>query len=503
MTGSEIQPPAAGEDRHVGDSISDSSLLMSTSTDYPPWLQRYSFVEAGDVEKQVEWLEFTLFEQGFSPVEVREIALTLERESRGDEELLSGMVDFLRLVLQLEQKETKPHIFVTKEVLMASVLHYASCVWARKIGVHRLVHKAMRTEKTQLSVYPRRSNGVNMQYLESLEIGSSAAAAPLVYSGEYEETIEAPHDGYSEEVVRIARGAARVKRSEIMAAAVVDRSRVQSPDDYAKLRGLLLSVMDDWRALGIRAVASLYRLEGILEARKEGRIEGSSEVLKEVASTARQALHVYAPLAQRLGMQRLKAKIEDKAFRILYRKQYEAAAGLYVKSGAALKAISRYLETQITQVLMSNDKLMAELDEIQVTSRVKEPYSSWKKMLKVRVKNKLGRQALPGTRGSALAMADEGLSLLDVNDAVALRVILKARKLSENESPELTRARERVLCYVVHHLIRNQWPVMDPQRIKDYIEFPKPNGYESLHYTSFVASRGIEWPFEVQVSWLV
>jgi Region found in RelA / SpoT proteins len=48
-------------------------------------------------------------------------------------------------------------------------------------------------------------------------------------------------------------------------------------------------------------------------------------------------------------------------------------------------------------------------------------------------------------------------------------------------------------------LIRAHWPETDESRLKDYIEKPKPNGYQSLHHTSKIISRGFESPFEVQV----
>jgi GTP pyrophosphokinase len=56
-----------------------------------------------------------------------------------------------------------------------------------------------------------------------------------------------------------------------------------------------------------------------------------------------------------------------------------------------------------------------------------------------------------------------------------------------------------MLCYYVHHLIRSRWPAVDPSRIKDYIQRPKPNGYQSLHYSSVITRNGEEIPFEVQV----
>ena len=87
---------------------------------------------------------------------------------------------------------------------------------------------------------------------------------------------------------------------------------------------------------------------------------------------------MYAPLAQRLGMQWLtKAKIEDSAFRVLCRRQYRAASALYRQNGAVLKTMSCYLKVQVAQLLLKNDQLMSQLEDIQISSRgMKEPFSS-------------------------------------------------------------------------------------------------------------------------------
>jgi GTP pyrophosphokinase len=105
--------------------------------------------------------------------------------------------------------------------------------------------------------------------------------------------------------------------------------------------------------------------------------------------------------------------------------------------------------------------------------------------------------ALVGSTESSSTSSE--LSLFDVNDGIAVRIILRARKWSLDEPDETTRARERLLCYYVQQLLRNYWPAVDRSRVKDYIQFPKSNGYQSLHYTSSINNEGQTWPFEVQV----
>jgi len=91
------------------------------------------------------------------------------------------------------------------------------------------------------------------------------------------------------------------------------------------------------------------------------------------------------------------------------------------------------------------------------------------------------------------------LKMSDVNDLVALRIVLKARKWHRGESNEVTAGREAFLCYYVQKLCMECWPATDEGSNKDYIRFPKRNGYMSLHYTASVFRGGEDWPFEVQV----
>jgi GTP pyrophosphokinase len=307
------------------------------------------------------------------------------------------------------------------------------------------------------------------------------------------------YSDFGPDVLRIARGAARLKRAEILAHTVLEYGRRSSKKDAGRLRGLLLSVMEDWRALAIRSVACLYRLEGILKQQQHEVDSSLLERTPQIVETAREALRVYAPLAQRLGLQRLKSRLEDRAFRILYQRQHRAVKALYREKGENMQVVSSYLEAQIASVLQENEELMDQLEELRVTSRVKEPYSLWKKLLRMRSRNpeKSTGALLHSSTKSSLTSSE--LSLLDVQDGVALRIVLRARKWEADETDEATRARERLLCYYVQHLLRKHWPVVDPSRIKDYIRFPKENGYQSLHYMSSITSEGEDWPFEVQV----
>src|SRR5690348_1878930 len=164
---------------------------------------------------------------------------------------------------------------------------------------------------------------------------------------------------------------------------------------------------------------------------------------------AEETLEIYAPIAHRLGMGKIRGELEDLGFRFLdpvgY-EQVEKAVNARRKPGEA------FLEK--TQKLIS-DKLKEAGIQARVESRIKRLFSIHKKLQKQRI------------------------SVDQVYDLCAMRVI--TRSLQD--------------CYAVLGIIHNLWrPV--PGRIKDFIAMPRPNFYQSLH-TSVITEDGT--PFEIQI----
>lgn len=480
----------------------------------PPWLERYASISPEQAKQDLDWLQYTLREQGFDVADILEVTQQIEAIADDNTQLTTGMVDFLRLLLRLvvtdSAVDSNEQGFVSKQVLLASLLHYAECISARREGLQDWIRDFIsEKDSTRMPTNPFGSLAFDQQQQHSVATNPDPAIIKTVNEQSVqvqviESTTTTPTDNVrkrpasivlavDDEVLQIAKGAARIKRAEILAHAVAGLGSALTETDASRLRGLLLSVMDDWRSLAIRCVACLYRLEGILLYTEATEY---MERTPEMVQTAREAIRVYATLAQRLGMHRLKSTIEERAFRILYRRQYEAVSSLYREKGQAMQSVSSYLLSRITETLHQDASLMEQLEDLQVSARVKEPFSFWKKLLKSK------RNQLAGDNPKSLATpssSTDSLAMTEVHDGVALRVVLRARKWSADESEETTRARERVLCYSVQHAIQSKWPALDAGRIKDYIQHPKPNGYQSLHYTSSISSRGFKFPFEVQV----
>ncbi|MDW8361750.1 MAG: bifunctional (p)ppGpp synthetase/guanosine-3',5'-bis(diphosphate) 3'-pyrophosphohydrolase [Myxococcales bacterium] len=151
---------------------------------------------------------------------------------------------------------------------------------------------------------------------------------------------------------------------------------------------------------------------------------------------ARETLEIYAPLAGRLGIQWIKAELEDLSFRHLHPEAYRDLR-------AQLKKQARDRERYIADVSRRLHAMLAERGfAVEVHGRVKHLYSVWRKM------------------------RDKGLELDQIHDLVAFRVIVE----------------DVADCYAALGVVHAQWTPV-PGRFKDYVALAKPNLYQSLHTT--------------------
>jgi GTP pyrophosphokinase len=204
------------------------------------------------------------------------------------------------------------------------------------------------------------------------------------------------------------------------------------------LRKMILAMVDDIRVILVKLADRLHNMRtlGFLAPDKRERI-------------ARETREIYSPIANRLGIGRIKAELEDLAFRYLEPEAHEV--------------LSRALESRRTV----NDQFIEEIQnrlrstladqriEAEITGRIKTVFSIYKKM------------------------QVQKIGVDQVYDYVAFRIITDTVKD----------------CYGALGIVHSVWrPV--PGRIKDYIAMPKPNMYQSLH-TSVMTDKG--HPFEIQL----
>src|SRR5690348_337731 len=234
---------------------------------------------------------------------------------------------------------------------------------------------------------------------------------------------------FGEQVAHIVEGVTKISKIEF-----ATREEQQAEN----IRKMMLAMVDDIRVVLIKLADRLHNMRTLehLDPERQHKI-------------AEETLEIYAPIAHRLGMGKIRGELEDLGFRFLdpvgY-EQVEKAVNARRKPGEA------FLEK--TQKLIS-DKLKEAGIQARVESRIKRLFSIHKKLQKQRI------------------------SVDQVYDLCAMRVI--TRSLQD--------------CYAVLGIIHNLWrPV--PGRIKDFIAMPRPNFYQSLH-TSVITEDGT--PFEIQI----
>ena len=191
----------------------------------------------------------------------------------------------------------------------------------------------------------------------------------------------------------------------------------------------MLVSMADVRALVVSLGEALVDLKA--------RLAAGAGVTRAARAAARAALDVHAPLANRLGVWSLKAALEDAAFAVLHPAEHAALV-----AAAAPAAAADSLRAVLDSVRSALDA--AGLPHADVAGRAKNLY------------------------GLHVKMVAKGLPLESVHDARAVRVLVETK----------------AECYAAERAVHALWrPVDDADgtRSKDYIRFPKPNGYQSLH----------------------
>jgi GTP pyrophosphokinase len=202
-------------------------------------------------------------------------------------------------------------------------------------------------------------------------------------------------------------------------------------------RKMLLAMTDDIRVIMVKFADRLHNMRTLQHLSGERR-----------TAIARETLEIYAPLANRLGMGKIRGELEDLAFSYLEPKSHQELKEVVERKRKAHEVFLAEV-TRIVEAKMKEHGIPC-----QIESRVKRLYSIFLKLRK------------------------QHISVDEVYDLLALRIITDDVKN----------------CYAALGVIHNTWrPV--PGRIKDFISLPRPNGYQSLH-TSVIAGGQ---PFEVQI----
>jgi len=428
----------------------------------PPWL---SLNQARFAPLKLRKLQRDLGPH-LSSKQIEQVVSAIHLSSGDDYKKVAGSADFCSILVNSLEMTDVP-------TLCAAAFHYSSLVSVRE---HELdIHE----------------ESCSVEENECLQTAGSDAKYLCALAG-------SGIENFGTHAVKIALDAAKLKSMETLATTVVRKNGKLGPlrsGDARNLRSLLLTVNEegDWRALAIRSAACLYRLEGLEAYRSMMSTAGGPKKTRfatpDESRASQEALRIYAPLAARLGMFRLKTELEDAAFRTLYPRSHAKVSALCGGEntnsvGEGMNSVLSDISNQMKRLVQEDCSFMENIENVFVTARVKEPYSIWRKMLKI---SKEGGNIY------------RDISILDIPDAVATRAVFSARKLTPDESDATTQRREKELCYYLFDLCTRNWLATSDSKIKDYVKSPKDNGYQSLHYSTRKRWRGKEWPFEVQI----
>jgi GTP pyrophosphokinase len=267
--------------------------------------------------------------------------------------------------------------------------------------------------------------------LAEMRLDTTAIAAGLLHDAveDTSVTVDDIRAEFGEQVAHIVEGVTKISKIDF-----ASREEAQAES----VRKMVLAMVDDIRVVLIKLADRLHNMRTLQHLAPDRQIK-----------IARETLEIYAPIAHRLGMGKIRGELEDLSFQyvdpIAFNQVKEAIESRRKEGEAFMAQIQGAIEL----------KLRENNIEAVVDGRIKRIYSIWQKLQR------------------------QHISVDQIYDMMALRIITK----SVND------------CYAVLGLIHNQWrPV--PGRIKDMIAMPRPNLYQSLH-TTVMAETG--HAFEVQI----
>ncbi len=234
---------------------------------------------------------------------------------------------------------------------------------------------------------------------------------------------------FGEEVARCVNGVTKLSKLKL------HNREVRQAESVRKM---LLAMVEDIRVILVKLADRLHNLRTLDSLSRDRQERIASETIE-----------LYAPIAHRLGMGKLRAELEDLGFRYLDPEAWnEVNDGIETRRQANEKVLDEIRRTV-------ERKLAEERIPARVEGRVKRPWSVYQKLRKQRI------------------------SIEQVYDLLGLRIITDSVKN----------------CYAALGVIHNEWHPI-PGRIKDFIAIPRPNLYQSLH-TSVMGPGGVA--FEVQI----
>lgn len=293
--------------------------------------------------------------------------------------------------------------------------------------VFHQLKEALRNNSIQRNIFGKNPILLSLQTaliaVDEIGLKRDGILAILLYAGtpSDDNSLDFISNSFGENVARIINGLRRIS----------DLYKKNPVIESENFRNLLLSFAEDMRVILIMIADRVNLMRQIKDAENdEAKMKASEE-----------ASYLYAPLAHKLGLYKLKSELEDLSLKYL---EHDAYYMIKEKLNATKKSRDAYIERFIGPI---DEKLKEAGLHFHMKGRTKSIHSIWQKMKKQQC----------GFEG--------------IYDLFAIRIIL--------DSPaEL----EKIHCWQVFAIITNMYQP-NPKRMRDWLSVPKSNGYESLHIT--------------------
>jgi GTP diphosphokinase / guanosine-3',5'-bis(diphosphate) 3'-diphosphatase len=269
------------------------------------------------------------------------------------------------------------------------------------------------------------------QILADMHMDSQAIAAAILHDviEDTETPISELDDQFGNEIATLVDGVSKLEQMHF-----TSRAEAQAES----FRKMMLAMIGDIRVILVKLADRLHNMKTM-----------DSMPTDKQARIARETLEIYAPIANRLGINHMKVDLEDLGFRYLYPFRYSVLERALRRSKGSQRQIVKKISEHF-RATMEQEGIKGE-----VIGREKHLYSIYKKM------------------------AEKKRMLGDIVDVYGFRIIVD----------------DVNTCYQLLGLVHNLYKPM-PGRFKDYIAIPRVNGYQSLHTTLF-GPKGL--PLEVQI----
>lgn len=273
--------------------------------------------------------------------------------------------------------------------------------------------------------------------LNEIGLGSTSICAALLHDvvEDTEYTIEDISNHFGPKIAQIVDGLTKISGG------VFGEKASEQAENFRKL---LLTMSEDIRVILIKIADRLHNMRtlGSMPPAKQYKIAGETE-------------YIYAPLAHRLGLFRIKTELENLSFKYDHPETYhEIKQRLEIEKEALDKFYVEFSKPIF-------DKLDSQGYQFELKKRIKSVYSIWKKM------------------------STRNIPFEEVYDIIALRIIFEPKEDID----------EKVQCWMIYSAITAIYKP-HPERIRDWVSTPKANGYEALHLT--VMTPGGRW-VEIQI----